>query len=230
MEGQGPEHSNAYMERYLAACADDNCRWSTSPRPAQYFHALRRQMKRPFRRPLVVMAPKSLLRKPRGRSRPWTTCVQGPFREVLDDPEPPALRAPDRLVQREGLLRSPPAAQAGQGGGCGARARGTALPLSRGHAGGGGRAVRVGQGGGVGAGRDAEPRRLELHVPAPSGALPRERVRYAGRAPSASPAAGSLAVHKREQEALVRSALERRSAPSERECGFIQDRMRSGAC
>ena len=87
-EGQGPEHSNAYLERYLAACADDNIQVCNLTTPSQYFHALRRQMKRNFRRPLVVMAPKSLLRHPLAVS-PVRELSEGHFLEVLDDPAPP---------------------------------------------------------------------------------------------------------------------------------------------
>ena len=61
-EGQGPEHSSARLERSLQACAEDNWQVANLTTPAQYFHALRRQMHRPFRKPLVVMSPKSLLR------------------------------------------------------------------------------------------------------------------------------------------------------------------------
>jgi len=85
-EGQGPEHSNAYLERYLAACAEDNIQVCNMTTPAQYFHALRRQVYRPFRRPLIVMSPKSLLRHPRAVS-PVDELVHGRFHEVLDEPE-----------------------------------------------------------------------------------------------------------------------------------------------
>ncbi|MFV0431840.1 MAG: 2-oxoglutarate dehydrogenase E1 component [Alphaproteobacteria bacterium] len=61
-EGQGPEHSSARLERYLQACAENNWQVVNPTTPANYFHALRRQMKRNFRKPLVVMSPKSLLR------------------------------------------------------------------------------------------------------------------------------------------------------------------------
>jgi 2-oxoglutarate dehydrogenase E1 component len=61
-EGQGPEHSSARLERYLELCADQNWQVCNLTTPAQYFHALRRQMHRPFRKPLIVMSPKSLLR------------------------------------------------------------------------------------------------------------------------------------------------------------------------
>ncbi|HSR54282.1 MAG TPA: 2-oxoglutarate dehydrogenase E1 component [Acidobacteriota bacterium] len=84
-EGQGPEHSNAYLERYLAACAEDNIQVVNLTTPANYFHVLRRQLKRPFRRPLIVMAPKSLLRHKLCVS-PLDDLVEGRFNEVLDDP------------------------------------------------------------------------------------------------------------------------------------------------
>ncbi len=68
-EGQGPEHSSARLERYLQMCAEDNMQVANCTTPANYFHILRRQMKREFRKPLILMTPKSLLRHKRAVSR-----------------------------------------------------------------------------------------------------------------------------------------------------------------
>lgn len=85
IEGQGPEHSSAYLERYLKLAADDNIQICNATTPAQYFHLLRRQVKRYFRLPLVVMTPKSLLRHPKAVSA-LSDLTGGCFRDVLCDP------------------------------------------------------------------------------------------------------------------------------------------------
>jgi 2-oxoglutarate dehydrogenase E1 component len=83
-EGQGPEHSSARPERYLQLSAEDNIQVCYPTTPAQYFHLLRRQQKRPFRKPLVVLTPKSLLRHKQAVS-PVEELVTGHFQEVVDD-------------------------------------------------------------------------------------------------------------------------------------------------
>jgi 2-oxoglutarate dehydrogenase E1 component len=83
-EGQGPEHSSARLERFLQLCAEDNMQVCNFTTPAQYFHALRRQMHRKFRKPLVVMTPKSLLRHKLAVS-PRADFTEGTFHTVLDD-------------------------------------------------------------------------------------------------------------------------------------------------
>ena len=84
-EGKGPEHSSARLERFLQLCAEDNLQVVNLSTPGQYFHALRRQIRRNFRKPLVVMSPKSLLRHPKCVSLA-NELVSGEFREVIDDP------------------------------------------------------------------------------------------------------------------------------------------------
>jgi 2-oxoglutarate dehydrogenase E1 component len=84
MEGQGPEHSSARLERFLELCVEDNLRVVNLTTPAQLFHALRRQVLDGYRKPLVVMSPKSLLRHPASTS-PLDELAQGGFRRVIPD-------------------------------------------------------------------------------------------------------------------------------------------------
>jgi 2-oxoglutarate dehydrogenase E1 component len=88
-EGQGPEHSSARLERFLALSADDNIQVVNVTTPAQYFHLLRRQVLRPWRKPLIVMSPKSLLRHPRATSA-LDDCANGGFQRILADTLPAA--------------------------------------------------------------------------------------------------------------------------------------------
>lgn len=87
-EGQGPEHSSARLERFLQLCANDNMQVCYPTTPAQYFHLLRRQVHQPFRKPLVVMTPKSLLRNPEAVS-PLEQLARGSFAAVIDDDAAP---------------------------------------------------------------------------------------------------------------------------------------------
>ncbi len=84
-EGQGPEHSSARVERFLQTCAEDAMQVVNCTRPAQYFHVLRRQMRRGYRAPLVIFTPKSLLRHPKAASN-LDEFTSGTFQEVIDDP------------------------------------------------------------------------------------------------------------------------------------------------
>ena len=84
-EGQGPEHSSGRLERFLQLAAEENIQVCNFTTPAQYFHALRRQMKREFRKPLVVMTPKSLLRAPECVSSE-AEFTSGQFEEILPGP------------------------------------------------------------------------------------------------------------------------------------------------
>ncbi|HEX2972981.1 MAG TPA: 2-oxoglutarate dehydrogenase E1 component [Tepidisphaeraceae bacterium] len=85
-EGQGPEHSYGYLDRFLALCAEENMQVCQASLPAQYFHVLRRQMKRNFRKPLILLMPKSLLRSEASTSH-VADFVQGSFQLVIDDPK-----------------------------------------------------------------------------------------------------------------------------------------------
>jgi 2-oxoglutarate dehydrogenase E1 component len=83
-EGQGPEHSSARLERFLQLCAEDNMQVCNLTTPAQVFHALRRQIHRKWRKPLIVMTPKSLLRT-RASFSPREELSSGGFQRLIDD-------------------------------------------------------------------------------------------------------------------------------------------------
>jgi 2-oxoglutarate dehydrogenase E1 component len=84
-EGQGPEHSSARLERFLQMCAEDNLQVANCSTPANYFHILRRQLKREIRKPLILMTPKSLLRHKRAVSRLDEMTAGTSFHRVLWD-------------------------------------------------------------------------------------------------------------------------------------------------
>ncbi len=101
-EGQGPEHSSGRIERFLSLCADNNMQVVNCTTPANFFHLLRRQLKRPFRKPLVVFTPKSLLRHPACVS-PLEELSRGGFREVIDDEQVDPLKV-NRVIFTSGKL------------------------------------------------------------------------------------------------------------------------------
>ena len=206
-EGQGPEHSNAYLERYLMACAEENMQVCNLTTPAQLFHALRRQIMARFRRPLIIMSPKSLLRHKKAVS-PLEDLIVGRFQEFLEDPITPD--KPRRLVLCSGKVYYDLAA--------GREERGIddvaivrveqfypfntklferVVAPYRG-------AAEV-----VWAQEETRnrggwsfmmPRLLEL--------FPDRKLKYVGRQSSASPATGSSSIHREQQAELVREALE----------------------
>ncbi len=205
-EGQGPEHSSARLERFLQLCAEDNIQVANLTTPAQFFHILRRQMHRPFRKPLVVMAPKSLLRHKLAVS-PLADFTGGRFTAILPDPDP-SVHAPARVILCCGKVYYELLEYRQQHG-----IRDTAL-------------VRIEQ---------LYPLHTELlaatlkalgrfktliwcqEEPQNMGAwsfirpfleeITGRRPRYAGREAAASPAVGSLAAHKIEQAQLIEHAF-----------------------
>ena len=116
-EGQGPEHSSARLERFLQMCAEDNMQVANCTTPANYFHILRRQLNRDFRKPLILMTPKSLLRHKRAVSRLDEMGPNTSFHRLLWDdaqmlPDEKIKLVPDDKMRRvvicfrQGLLRS----------------------------------------------------------------------------------------------------------------------------
>ena len=114
-EGAGPEHSSARLERFLQLCAENNMQVCVPSTPAQMFHLLRRQMLQPFRKPLIVMTPKSLLRHELSVSA-LEDLTRGASRAVIDemDDTPPAAGAARGVLQRQGVLRSAQGAAQGR--------------------------------------------------------------------------------------------------------------------
>lgn len=104
-EGQGPEHSSARLERYLQLCAEDNMQVANCTTPANYFHILRRQMKRDFRKPLVLMTPKSLLRHKHAVSSLSEMASDTFFRRLLPD-DAENLKGQAIKLQKDAKIRS----------------------------------------------------------------------------------------------------------------------------
>lgn len=104
-EGQGPEHSSARLERFLQLCAEDNMQVVNCTTPANYFHVLRRQMRREFRKPLVVMTPKSLLRHKKATSKLVELAEGSSFHRVLHDDAERAQNTKIELVAPDKIRR-----------------------------------------------------------------------------------------------------------------------------
>lgn len=102
LEGTGPEHASARLERYLANAATDNYQVVNPTEPAQLFHLLRRQVKRRIRKPLIVMAPKSLLRHPKAISS-LQSLAEGSFQKILPDKDFPAEQI-DKIILCTGKI------------------------------------------------------------------------------------------------------------------------------
>jgi 2-oxoglutarate dehydrogenase E1 component len=104
-EGAGPEHSSAYLERFLSLCAENNIQVVYPSLPSQYFHVLRRQMRRNFRKPLVLFMPKSVLRADSPGAGSWPDeLTEGAFQLVIDDPANPPREKVRRLVLCSGKV------------------------------------------------------------------------------------------------------------------------------
>jgi len=103
-EGQGPEHSSARLERFLQLCANDNICVCNITTPANYFHVLRRQMLRPFRKPMVIMTPKSLLRHPLAKSDAEEFLGDNHFMRIKSDMKDIADKDIRRLVLCSGKV------------------------------------------------------------------------------------------------------------------------------
>jgi 2-oxoglutarate dehydrogenase E1 component len=104
-EGQGPEHSSARLERFLQMCAEDNMQVANVTTPANYFHILRRQLKRDFRKPLILMTPKSLLRHKRAVSTLSEMSGESSFHRLLWDDAQYLADQPIKLVKDSKIRR-----------------------------------------------------------------------------------------------------------------------------
>jgi 2-oxoglutarate decarboxylase len=211
-EGQGPDHSSARIERYLAMCAQGNMTVAAPSTPASYFHLLRRHILGAVVRPLVVFTPKSMLRL-RAATSPVEEFTAGSFAPVLDDPAPAHPSAVRRIVLTSGkVYYDLAAAKAKRGAPDVAIVRLEQLyPLPAPDL--AGVLARYEQAGDVvwvqeePANMGAWPR-LALELPAVITGTPGAgQLSVVSRPASASPASGSARVHEREQAELVEAAL-----------------------
>ncbi|MEQ8372788.1 MAG: 2-oxoglutarate dehydrogenase E1 component, partial [Roseibium aggregatum] len=104
-EGQGPEHSSARLERYLQLCAEDNMQVANCSTPSNYFHILRRQLRRDIRKPLILMTPKSLLRHKKAVSTLQELGPESSFHRLLWDDWGPNLNSEGKLVSDDKIRR-----------------------------------------------------------------------------------------------------------------------------
>ncbi len=207
-EGQGPEHSSARLERFLQLCAEENMQVCNFTTPAQYFHALRRQIHNDYRKPLVIMTPKSLLRLEAAVSKA-EDFTDSRFYEILDDPSKPDTKTVERVILCSGKvyydLETYRAAN--NIGNKVAIIRIEQLyPLY------GEKLKRI-----IAPYKKARSIVWCQEEPQNMGAwfflayrladLLSTTIKYAGRKPAASPAAGSVTMHKQQQAALVKDAF-----------------------
>ncbi len=206
-EGQGAEHSSGRLERFLQLCAEDNIQVCNLTTSAQYFHVLRRQMKRNFIKPLIIMTPKSLLRAKFASSRA-EEFTNGRFEEILGSPEAGPADKMERIILCSGkvyydLLDYRDAQKIDNAANirieqlyplAEKKLEATLKPFPK--------TARLvwcqEEPQNMGAWRFIEPRLRKLFG---------HDVAYAGRKASASPAVGALAIHKRDQAALVAEAF-----------------------
>jgi 2-oxoglutarate dehydrogenase E1 component len=225
-EGQGPEHSHAWLERYLQLCAEDNIQVANCTTPANYFHILRRQMLRDFRKPLFLMTPKSLLRHKLAVSNLADFTGDSHFKRILSDLNPPAEGDTCRLVLCSGKLAYELMEARDQAGDLGLEVlrieqlypfpseplvkRLRAMPNLK--------AVIWAQEEpkNKGAWSFVEPL---LEACLAEAGHPGMRPQYAGRDPAASPATGLAKRHAAEQAALIAGALGHSSRPDARTAG-----------
>jgi len=209
-EGMGPEHSSARLERFLQLCAEKNIQVANLTTPAQYFHILRRQKKRSFRKPLVLMTPKSLLTRAEAVSHESDflegACFQEILPDVMDFEKPEEV---ERIVFCTGKVFYDLVEYRKE-----AEIDNTAI-------------IRIEQlypfngemlelilsqypQASKWVWAQEEPKNMGAwtYIGPRLQEILRSHIRYAGRKPSSSPAAGSKAMHKREQQTLIEQAFE----------------------
>jgi 2-oxoglutarate dehydrogenase E1 component len=203
-EGQGPEHSSARLERFLQSCAEDNMQVANITTPANYFHALRRQMKSELRKPLIVMSPKSLLRNPLAVSK-LEDFTAGAFEEIIDDPLAP--KKARRLILCSGkVYYDLHSYRVANGIDDVAIVRVEQLyPLHKDKL--AAVAKTYAKADLVWAQEESQNMGAWSYIAPELETIFGRKPRYAGRDASASPAVGSLAVHKRELAAFLKDAF-----------------------